>query len=396
MELGRVLCRGWRGRECPAPVSWAARRTWRSSRRWRRSERAPTGWCIRPRTRRLGGLWPSRRSGWISKERDREPERAPPVGSGHTAVPSLYPGSSRIWSLYPHAPSRETEGVPSTAIREISLLKELKHPNIVREKKLYLVFEFLSQDLKKYMDSTPASELPLHLVKSYLSQLLQGVTFCHSHRVIHRDLKPQNLLINDLGAIKLADFGLARAFGVPLRTYTHEVVTLWYRAPEILLGSKFYSTAVDVWSVGCIFAEMVTRKALFPGDSEIDQLFRIFRTLGTPSEAVWPGVTQLPDYKGSFPKWTRKGLEEIVPSLEPEGRDLLMRPLWPPASACWSGSALEIGALVGSALQRLLPLPPAHLPRQRTHLWREQCSKDRASALEGRAGLSPASRPASF
>ncbi|XP_054312826.1 cyclin-dependent kinase 3 isoform X2 [Pongo pygmaeus] len=192
----------------------------------------------------------------------------------------------------------EMEGVPSTAIREISLLKELKHPNIVRlldvvhnERKLYLVFEFLSQDLKKYMDSTPGSELPLHLIKSYLFQLLQGVSFCHSHRVIHRDLKPQNLLINELGAIKLADFGLARAFGVPLRTYTHEV----------------------------------TRKALFPGDSEIDQLFRIFRMLGTPSEDTWPGVTQLPDYKGSFPKWTRKELEEIVPNLEPEGRDLLMQ-----------------------------------------------------------------------
>ncbi|XP_058284816.1 cyclin-dependent kinase 3 isoform X4 [Hylobates moloch] len=226
----------------------------------------------------------------------------------------------------------EMEGVPSTAIREISLLKELKHPNIVQlldvvhnERKLYLVFEFLSQDLKKYMDSTPGSELPLHLIKSYLFQLLQGVSFCHSHRVIHRDLKPQNLLINELGAIKLADFGLARAFGVPLRTYTHEVVTLWYRAPEILLGSKFYTTAVDIWSIGCIFAEMVTRKALFPGDSEIDQLFRIFRMLGTPSEDTWPGVTQLPDYKGSFPKWTRKGLEEIVPNLEPEGRDLLMQ-----------------------------------------------------------------------
>ncbi|XP_017806477.1 cyclin-dependent kinase 3 isoform X3 [Papio anubis] len=157
----------------------------------------------------------------------------------------------------------EMEGVPSTAIREISLLKELKHPNIVQlldvvhnERKLYLVFEFLSQDLKKYMDSTPDSELPLHLIKSYLFQLLQGVSFCHSHRVIHRDLKPQNLLINELGAIKLADFGLARAFGVPLRTYTHEVVTLWYRAPEILLGSKFYTTAVDIWSIGCIFAEM--------------------------------------------------------------------------------------------------------------------------------------------
>ncbi|XP_074900673.1 cyclin-dependent kinase 3 isoform X2 [Buteo buteo] len=157
----------------------------------------------------------------------------------------------------------ETEGVPSTAIREISLLKELKHPNIVRlldvihsQKKLYLVFEYLNQDLKKYMDSSRTGELPLSLVKNYLFQLLQGVSFCHSHRVIHRDLKPQNLLINEAGAIKLADFGLARAFGVPLRTYTHEVVTLWYRAPEILLGCKYYSTAVDIWSIGCIFAEM--------------------------------------------------------------------------------------------------------------------------------------------
>ncbi|XP_032995246.1 cyclin-dependent kinase 3 isoform X1 [Lacerta agilis] len=226
----------------------------------------------------------------------------------------------------------ETEGVPSTAIREISLLKELKHPNIVRlldvvhsQKKLYLVFEYLNQDLKKYMDSSRTGELPLSLVKSYLYQLLQGVSFCHSHRVIHRDLKPQNLLINEMGAIKLADFGLARAFGVPLRTYTHEVVTLWYRAPEILLGCKFYSTAVDIWSIGCIFAEMVTRKALFPGDSEIDQLFRIFRTLGTPTESSWPGVTQLPDYKGNFPKWPRKDMKVLIPNLDRDGRDLLMQ-----------------------------------------------------------------------
>ncbi|EOB08184.1 Cell division protein kinase 3, partial [Anas platyrhynchos] len=224
----------------------------------------------------------------------------------------------------------ETEGVPSTAIREISLLKELKHPNIVRlldvvhsQKKLYLVFEYLNQDLKKYIDSSQTGEFPLSLVKNYLFQLLQGVSFCHSHRVIHRDLKPQNLLINEAGAIKLADFGLARAFGVPLRTYTHEVVTLWYRAPEILLGCKYYSTAVDIWSIGCIFAEMVTRKALFPGDSEIDQLFRIFRTLGTPTEATWPGVTQLPDYKGDFPRWRRKEMKEIVPNLDRDGRDLL-------------------------------------------------------------------------
>ncbi|NWV67106.1 CDK3 kinase, partial [Malurus elegans] len=225
----------------------------------------------------------------------------------------------------------ESEGVPSTAIREISLLKELKHPNIVRlldvihsQKKLYIVFEYLNQDLKKYMDSCQTGELPLSLVKNYLFQLLQGVSFCHSHRVIHRDLKPQNLLINEAGAIKLADFGLARAFGVPLRTYTHEVVvTLWYRAPEILLGCRYYSTPVDIWSIGCIFAEMMTRKALFPGDSEIDQLFQIFRTLGTPTEVTWPGVTQLPDYKGSFPRWPRKEMKDIVPNLDRDGRDLL-------------------------------------------------------------------------
>ncbi|XP_048028439.1 cyclin-dependent kinase 2 isoform X2 [Megalobrama amblycephala] len=123
----------------------------------------------------------------------------------------------------------ETEGVPSTAIREISLLKELNHPNIVKlrdvihtENKLYLVFEFLHQDLKRFMDSSSVSGISLPLVKSYLFQLLQGLAFCHSHRVLHRDLKPQNLLINAQGEIKLADFGLARAFGVPVRTYTHE------------------------------------------------------------------------------------------------------------------------------------------------------------------------------
>uniref|UniRef100_A0A8C7RF54 cyclin-dependent kinase n=1 Tax=Oncorhynchus mykiss TaxID=8022 RepID=A0A8C7RF54_ONCMY len=242
----------------------------------------------------------------------------------------------------------ETEGVPSTAIREISLLKELSHPNIVKlcdvihtENKLYLVFEFLHQDLKKFMDSS-VSGISLPLVKSYLFQLLQGLAFCHSHRVLHRDLKPQNLLINAQGEIKLADFGLARAFGVPVRTYTHEVVTLWYRAPEILLGCKYYSTAVDIWSLGCIFAEMVnvslhvqtfqfflqiTRRALFPGDSEIDQLFRIFRTLGTPDEVAWPGVTSMPDYKPSFPKWARQELSKVVPPLDEDGRELLRQML---------------------------------------------------------------------
>jgi cyclin-dependent kinase 2 len=236
----------------------------------------------------------------------------------------------------------ESEGVPSTAIREISLLKELEHPAIVQlldvvhaDQKLYLVFEYLDKDLKKHMDDHAASRkgidagsggLPEPLVKSYLKQLLEGIAYCHSHRVLHRDLKPQNLLIDSSGRIKLADFGLARAFGVPVRTYTHEVVTLWYRAPEVLLGSKFYSTSVDTWSLGCIFAEMLTRRPLFPGDSEIDQLFRIFRTLGTPDEQSWPGVSQLPDYKSVFPRWEAQELSTVLPSsLSAEGRDIFTR-----------------------------------------------------------------------
>ncbi|XP_017017432.1 cyclin-dependent kinase 2 [Drosophila kikkawai] len=221
----------------------------------------------------------------------------------------------------------ETEGVPSTAIREISLLKNLKHKNVVQlfdvvisGNNLYMIFEYLNMDLKKLMDKKKDVFTP-QLIKSYMYQIFDALGFCHTNRILHRDLKPQNLLVDTEGKIKLADFGLARAFNMPMRAYTHEVVTLWYRAPEILLGTKFYSTGVDIWSLGCIFAEMIMRRSLFPGDSEIDQLYRIFRTLGTPDETKWPGVTQLPDFKAKFPKWEANMPQVLT---EHEANDLIM------------------------------------------------------------------------
>jgi len=192
--------------------------------------------------------------------------------------------------------------------------------------KLFLVFDFVDKDLKKYMDAIKGKMHPM-LVKSYLYQLIRGMAFCHAHRVLHRDLKPQNLLIDKEGNLKIADFGLARAFGIPIRTYTHEVVTLWYRAPEILLGGKQYGTAVDTWSIGCIFAEMQNKTPLFPGDSEIDELFKIFRLLGTPNETTWPGITAFKDYKPTFPQWPQKPMSKASPTLEPLGLDLLAKML---------------------------------------------------------------------
>lgn len=245
----------------------------------------------------------------------------------------------------------EDEGVPSTSIREISLLKELsKDDNIVKlldivhsEAKLYLVFEFLDMDLKKYMDTIGEKDgLGPDMVKKFSYQLVKGLYYCHGHRILHRDLKPQNLLINKSGDLKIGDFGLARAFGIPLRTYTHEVVTLWYRAPEVLLGSRHYSTAIDMWSVGCIVAEMATRQPLFPGDSEIDEIFRIFRVLGTPDEDVWPGVRGLPDYKPTFPQWHPVELADVVKGFEADGLDLIAQTLvYDPAHRISAKRALQ-------------------------------------------------------
>lgn len=226
----------------------------------------------------------------------------------------------------------QQEGAPCTAIREVSLLKGLKHANVVtlhdiiyNKAVLMLVFEYLEKDLKLYMDDC-GSFIDIANVQLFLFQLLRGLKFCHSRKVLHRDLKPQNLLINAIGELKLADFGLARAQSVPIRTFSNEVVTLWYRPPDVLLGSVDYNTSIDMWGVGCILYEMVSGRAIFPGADNDHQLRLIWHLLGTPDDDVWPGVSQLPGYRpGTYPRLPRQDMAMYVPRLDRSGLELLNR-----------------------------------------------------------------------
>ena len=229
----------------------------------------------------------------------------------------------------------ENEGIPSTALREITILRELKHPNIVRlldvvlnNSKLYLLFEFVECDLRKYLINLKEKALDENLVKNFLYKILDAVAYCHSKKIIHRDLKPQNILTEKNGEIvKVADFGLARAFSIPIRPYTKEVLTLWYRAPELLLGINEYSTPVDIWSIGCIFAELILKQPLFKGEYEIEQLFKIFHVLGTPNKEIWPDVETLPNYSPDFPKFKPIKFEDYFIGLDKNGIDLLKQML---------------------------------------------------------------------
>uniref|UniRef100_A0A0R3RWA1 cyclin-dependent kinase n=1 Tax=Elaeophora elaphi TaxID=1147741 RepID=A0A0R3RWA1_9BILA len=243
------------------------------------------------------------------------------------------------------------EGVPGTCLREVSILKEITHPNIVKihdvlavdtSKKIYLIFDHLDYDLKMLIEKLRPKPFPMPYIKSFLYQLLRALTVCHTKRVLHRDLKPQNILVAADGTVKLADFGLARTFTIPSRCYTHEIVTLWYRAPEILLRSRFYSTAVDIWSLACVFAELVTSAPLFRADSEISQLLQIFQILGTPTVEIWPGLVNCIDYNDSFPQWKECRLAEHVPGLDSDGLDLLAQMLlYPPEERITSKAALS-------------------------------------------------------
>ncbi|KAH7001829.1 kinase-like domain-containing protein [Ilyonectria destructans] len=248
-------------------------------------------------------------------------------------------------------------GLPVTGLREIQILKDCKHRNIVAmeevvvgddvsrpDNSLFLVLEFVEHDLRSVLEDMPEPFLSSE-VKRLLLQLTSGIAYLHDNWILHRDLKTSNLLLNNRGQLKIADFGMARYVGDPPPKLTQLVVTLWYRSPELLLGAKTYDGAVDMWSVGCIFGELLTREPLLQGKNEVDQLSKIFELCGVPSDESWPGFRRLPNarslrlpktaasvgsvVRARFPNLTTAGagllsdLLALDPSRRPTARDML-------------------------------------------------------------------------
>ncbi|CAI5437748.1 unnamed protein product [Caenorhabditis angaria] len=242
------------------------------------------------------------------------------------------------------------DGINRTAIREIKLLKEIQHENIIglrdvigHRTSIQLVFDFMETDLEHVVQDQKIILMPAH-IKNITMQTLLGLEFLHAHWILHRDLKPNNLLMNTMGRVKLADFGLARFFGSPNRNYTHQVVTRWYRSPELLYGAKSYGVGIDIWSVGCILAELLLRLPIFPGDSDIDQLVKIFNVLGCPTTEDWPTMTSLQSYIAvKTPNEEPPELQFIFSAAGPELIEL-MKSMWTfdPAKRCTTTQALQM------------------------------------------------------
>lgn len=258
------------------------------------------------------------------------------------------------------------DGVNRTALREIKLLRELYHENVIalldvygKDSSISLVFEIMETDLEQILHDRKIWLSFAH-IKSYILMTLKGVEFLHKNFILHRDLKPNNLLLDKNNILKIADFGLARTFGSPSRIYTHQVVTRWYRAPELLYGSKMYGTGIDMWAMGCIMAELFKREPLFPGDSDLDTLDKIVTLLGSPTEENWRGVTQLPDFVEFNEVSEGQPFSEKFSALDQDALDILESMLrLDPNERCTATQALKMPYFATEPY----PTPPEMLPR---------------------------------
>ena len=227
-------------------------------------------------------------------------------------------------------PNQEDEGISAITLREVSILSGLNHPNIVKlydvsvtEKSITLVQEYLQIDLRKYLKGRQGKKMEPALIKSYAFQLLAAIYVLHTHRIMHRDLKPENLLLNRFGHLKLCDFGLARYFSVPMRQYSPGVVSLWYRAPELLFAPRCYELSIDIWAAGCIIAEMSRGSVLFESDSEVDLIHKILTVLGTPEDK---SLLHVPDDL-PIPEHQPMPMNEVLKTDDPALIDLVSKML---------------------------------------------------------------------